>query len=225
MIFGTPLRGARTPGWEPLTYCTMLPRRVKWNQEKQDVQYLFKTLQLHETTTQMQSKPLTPPTFSQERATHQQSCQQCECTMTALNSTAVHCSGSNCGKEPLCTKFWCKSVSLTVTRTFLTPPYKGNKGEKNNFPNNCFCGFNNSTSDVHEVLKYKRGRVKITNSFSAKQAVNMLYCLDQNKHDFFHLILQEGTFKWGQCHRNTAPIVAFLKLRLNKIRRAVRGFT
>lgn len=69
----------------------------------------------------MQSKPLTPPTVSQERATHQQCCQQCEYTTTALHSTAVHCSGSNCGKATLCTKFWCKSVSLTVTRTLHHP--------------------------------------------------------------------------------------------------------
>lgn len=112
--------------------------------------------------------------------------------MTAHNSTAIHCSGSNCGKAPLCTKIWCTSVSLTVAWIFLIPPYKFEKKKgKNNFPNNCFWG--ECISDVHEVFKYKRGRVKITNSFRAKQAMNILFC--QNKHVFFHLFF--NTFKWA----------------------------
>lgn len=167
----------------------------------------------------MQSKPLTPPTVSRERATHQQSCQQCECTMTALNSTAVHCSGRNCGKAPLCTNFWCKIVSLTVTRTVLTPPYKKNKERKNNFQNNCFVGVTTAHPTCMRCSNTRGAEWKLQTHlvpnkpwtcFTASIKINM-FCL--------HLFLQEGPFKWGQCHRNKVSIVAFL--RLNKIRRAV----
>lgn len=64
------------------------------------------------------------------------------------------------------------------------------------------------------------GRVKIANSFSAKQTVNMLNCLNQNKHVFFHLFFAGGAHLndndsnelWGQKHRNEISIIAFLNL-------------
>lgn len=100
--------------------------------------------------------------------------------LTALNSAAFHCSGSNWGKGPSCTKFWCKRASLSETETFLVFAFKLKKKEMkkiNNFPNNCFC--NNNTSALREVLKYKWGVVKIT---SAKQAMSTSYCLNQKPH-------------------------------------------
>lgn len=104
--------------------------------------------------------------------------------LTALSSAAFRCSGSNWGKGPLCTKFWCKSVSLSETETFLVFPFKLKKRkEKNNFPNNCFC--NSNTSALGEVLKYKWGVMKITNPIRAKQAMSMSHCLNQKPHFLF----------------------------------------
>lgn len=114
-------------------------------------------------------------------------------------------------------------MSLTVTGRLLTPPHLFKKKQKNNFPNNCFCGCNNSTSNSSEVLKYKRGQSENYKPFNAKQAMNILYCRTENKHVFFHLVLQFYTqvtalkSAGGKSHQNKT---VFLKLRLNKIRRS-----
>lgn len=68
----------------------------------------------------MQSKPLTLPTISQQRAAHQQSFQQYECTMIMLNNTAAV--AVTVEKRHYAAHSYVE-VFLTVTGTFLTPPY------------------------------------------------------------------------------------------------------